>query len=129
MTVVQDEQAKKPVMYYGRRNKSAETHRKDTIFCFGDDMVILRNEWQANYDEIPLFGDGTYAEFSFDNENRITRVAFRYITDSRLGFWSEEQVCELDKKTKQSRPLPTQILEKADKASKQNNKTDDGFSK
>lgn len=101
VTVIQDEQSKKPIMYFGRRNKNAETHRKDTAFWFGENAVILMDEWHANYDEIPLFGNGTYAEFTFDDDNKITKIVFRYITDSKLGFWSEEQVCEFDSETKQ----------------------------
>lgn len=112
VTVLQDEQAKKPVMYYGRRHKNAETHRKDCIFCFGDDVVILRDESKANYNEIPLWGDGTHAEFSFDENNHITRVKYRYMTEARLGFWSKEQVCEYDDKSGQYRFLPMQIPER-----------------
>lgn len=112
VTVVQDEQAKMPVMYYGRRHEKAETHKKDTIFCFGDDIVVLRDELQAKYDEIPLYGDGTHAEFSFDKDNHITKVAFRKMTNGRLGFWSEEQVCEFDAETNQYRLLPPPPIEK-----------------
>lgn len=112
VTVVQDEQAKKPVLYYGRRHENTETHKKDTVFCFGDDVVILRDESTANYDEIPLWGDGTYAEFTFDKNNNITRIVFRYMTEPRLGFWSKEQVCEFDTESGQYRLLPTQTSER-----------------
>lgn len=112
VTVMQDEQSKKPIMYYGRRNKNAETHRNDCIIAFGDDTVVLRDECKANYDEIPLWGNGTYAEFSFDENNHITRVKYRYMTHPRLGFWSDEQVCEFDTENKQYRLQPTQIPER-----------------
>ena len=112
VTVMQDEQTKRPVMYYGRRNKNAETHRNDCIFAFGDDIVVLRDECKANYDEIPLWGDGTYAEFLFDKDNHITSVKYRYMTHPRLGFWSTEQVCEFDQESGQYRLLPPPVLEK-----------------
>ena len=112
VTVMQDEQEKKPVMYYGRRNQNAETHRNDCIFAFGDDVVVLRDECKANYDEIPLWGDGTYAEFSFDKNNHITSVKYRYMTHPRLGFWSKEQICEFDAESGQYRLQPTQIPER-----------------
>lgn len=112
VTVMQDEQATKPVMYYGRRNKNAETHRNDCIIAFGEDMVVLRDECKANYDEIPLWGDGTYAEFLFDKNNHITSVKYRYMTHPRLGFWSDEQVCEFDQESGQYRLLPTQITKR-----------------
>ena len=112
VTVMQDEQAKKPVMYYGRRNQNAETHRNDCIFAFGDDVVVLRDECKANYDEIPLWGDGTYAEFSFDKNNHITSVKYRYMTHPRLGFWSDEQICEFYQESGQYRLLPKQIPER-----------------
>lgn len=112
VTVMQDKQAKKPVMYYGRRNKNAETHRNDCILAFSDNMVVLKDECKANYDEIPLWGDGTYAEFSFNKSNHITSVKYRYIAHPRLGFWSEEQVCEFDEESGQYKLLPIQILER-----------------
>ena len=123
VTVLQDGQAKKPVMYYGRRNQNAETHRKDCIFAFGDDVVILRDECKANYDEIPLWGDGTHAEFSFDKNNHITSVKYRYMTHPRLGFWSKEQVCEFDAESGQYRLLPTQIPERTYNDSKPSDKS------
>lgn len=108
VTVMQDDKTKKPMLYYGRRNENAETHQKDTIFYFDDDMVILKDEWLASYEEIPLFGDGIYAEFTFDKDIHITKLAFRYVEDARLGFWSDERVYEF-KTTRQK--STTQKLE------------------
>lgn len=109
VTVIKDAQAQKPVLYYGRRNEKAETHRKDVFLCFDDDAVILRDESLARYDEIPLYGDGTHAEFYFDEQNHITSVKFRYMTHPRLGFWSREQICEFDRETNQYKLLPSQV--------------------
>lgn len=109
VTVIKDANAQKPVLYYGQRNENAETHRKDVILCFDDDAVILRDESLARYDEIPLYGDGTHAEFYFDEQNHITSIKFRYITHPRLGFWSSEEVCEFDRETNQYKLLPRQV--------------------
>ena len=65
VTVIEDGGAHKPVLYFGRRNENSAIHRKDAILCLGDDEVILRDESLSRYDEIPLYGSGTHAEFEF----------------------------------------------------------------
>lgn len=112
VTVMQDEQTMKPIMYYGRRHQKAELHTNDCIFAFGDDKVIFRDESDTSYGEIPLWGVGTYAEFSFDESNHLTTIKYRYKTNPRLGFWSKEQICEFDAESGQYRLQPTQIPER-----------------
>lgn len=109
VTVVQDEKAQKPVLYYGRRHAKAERHAKDTILCFGDDTIIFRNEYSAHYDEIPLWTGGTHAEFTFDQDNNISKVTWRKITNSRLKFWSKPQTCKFDNFTSTYKLLPQKI--------------------
>jgi len=113
VSVLQDEQAKRPVLYFGRRNEKAETHKKDCVFCFGENTIILRNQYNANYDEFPLWGDGTHAEFTFDRDNKIVKVAYRYMTEPRLGFWSKEHICEFDSEINQYKVLQPPVLEES----------------
>ena len=112
VTIQKDKRASKPILYFGRRHERSETHRKDTIFCFADDIILFRDEQQARYDEIPLYGCGTNAEFYFDDKNQIIKVKFQYMTQPRLGFWSREQVCEFDEESGQYKLLPIQIPER-----------------
>lgn len=109
---MQDASAKKPVLYFGRRNENAEIHRKDTVLCLGDDGIWFRDFWKANYDEIPLYGSGTDAEFSFNDANQITMVRFAYLEDPRLGFWSNPQIIEINPDTNQFTLTSQQQLDK-----------------
>ena len=114
VTVIQDAKAQKPVMYFGRRNENALIHRKDKLLAFGDDIVVLRDESKDNYDEIPISGHGTYAEFNFNKENHITSVKYRYMTHPKLGFWSKEQVCEFDSETNQYKLISGHLPDNTD---------------
>ncbi len=99
ITIAQDEQ-KNPILYFGRRNKEAATHSKDTMFCFRNNSVVFQDECMASYDEIPLYGDGVFAIFDFDSNNKLIKISYRYMTDTRLGFWSDEQIYELSNTNK-----------------------------
>jgi len=110
VTVMQDDNLKRPIMYYGRRHKKAESHARDTLLFLGDNEIVLRSEMLANYDEIPLYGDGTYAEFYFDKNNKINKVIFRTMSHPRLKMWGKEQVCELDYETNEYKLLSLKKL-------------------
>jgi len=129
VSVMQGGQAGKPIMYFGRRNKRADTFRQDTALAFGDDIVVLRDENSANYDEIPLYGSGAYAEFSFDENNHITAIKYRYLEHHRIGLWSDDKTCVFDAESGQYKLLTSQIPERTNNDPKSNNSSMSKLSK
>ena len=87
-----------PVLYFGRRQLKAESHKKDTIIVFYKDHISFMDKYFANYDEITLWGSGTIADFNFDQNNNLKNVTFRKLIDARLGFWSEDKTCNIKQK-------------------------------
>lgn len=96
VSIMQHEETKRPVMYFGQRKAWAEFHKKDTALFFCDDGIMFHDTYLANFDEIPLWGSGTHAEFDFDELDRLTRVSFKKMTEPRLGFWGKETVINFD---------------------------------
>lgn len=89
MFVAHHEETGLPIIYFGHRQSRAEFKRGDTYLYFMGDRVKYFNDYSAHYDEHILWGDGTEAEFMFDNLNRLVEVQCRGKVMNGL-FWDDK---------------------------------------
>lgn len=89
MFVMQHEGTKSPVLYFGQHRNWVEFHAKQTYFLFSDNTVYFHDEYTAYYDEFVLWGNGTKAEFVFDEENRLTKVVTQKRHEKLNWIWYE----------------------------------------
>lgn len=77
------------LLYFGARQNFVDRIREDTYIEFAKNKIVFHHEDNANYEEIPLYGEGGYGEFYFDDQDRLIGAKIKVMEEPRLRLWSD----------------------------------------
>ena len=95
ISIMQQEETGKPIIYLGYNKRGATFYKTDSYLYFLDNLNVVAFHWEdsLNYDEYCLGSDGTHAEFTFDQNNRLVKVEFA--NQGRL-WWDKPKIINFE---------------------------------